>query len=101
MKICIVLTTVLILSTNVSSSFASGCGGSNHAHTNEEMAVKYFDQVDLNSDGKVDLTEYKKSQMSSVLESFDSLNPDINGLVSKKSFIKNFVYLHSTPATKI
>ena len=101
MRIYIILATVFIFSTSVSTSFASGCGGTNHAHTNEEMAVNFFDQIDLNSDGTVDIMEFKKSQMSNMIKSFDSLSPDKNGLVSKKSFIKSFVYLHSTPATKI
>jgi Ca2+-binding EF-hand superfamily protein len=101
MKTFLILSTIFIFSTNISPSFASGCGGNNHAHTNEEMALKYFDQIDTNSDGTVDLMEFKKSQMSNLLESFDLLSPDKNGLVSKKSFIKNFVQLHSTPATEI
>ena len=103
MKINIALSTIFILSISASPSFASGCGdmGDNHAHTNEEMAVKYFDQIDLNSDGTVDLMEFKKSKMSDMLKSFDLLSPDKNGLVSRKSFIKNFVHLHSTSATEI
>ena len=101
MKLCIVLSTIFILSTIVSPSFASVCGGDKHARNNEEMAVKYFDQIDLNSDGTVDRTEFKKSQMSNMLKSFDLLSPDKNGLVSRNSFIKNFVHLHSEPATKI
>ncbi len=91
---------MLITFLSISTSFAGGCGNSAHTHTNEEIAEKYFDQIDLNSDQNIDRQEFENSNMSKMIKSFDLLNPDYNDVVSKKSFIKNFVKTHSEPSYK-
>ena len=61
------------------------------------MAENYFDQIDLNGDQIVDLAEFKRSQLSGMVKSFDTLQPDANGLVRRKAFIDAFVKAHSEP----
>ena len=100
MKLSLTASTIVFLFTSISTSFAGGCGNNSHMHTKEEIAEKYFDQMDLNSDLTIDFQEYKNSNMSKILKSFDSLNPDKNGVISKKSFIKNFVKAHSELVNK-
>ena len=101
MKFFLVVSTLAVLSTSISSSYASGCDGATHANIEEESVEQYFDQMDLNNDQYVDRIEFKKSQLPKILKSFDTLNPDENGMVSKKLFIKFFVKVHSKPVTKI
>ena len=101
MKFFLIVSTLVFLSTSISPSYANGCDGATHAKTDEESAEQYFDQMDLNSDQAVDRMEFKKSQLSKILKSFDTLNPDENGMVSKNLFTKFFVKVHSKPVTKI
>ena len=101
MKFFLIVSTLVFLSTSISPSYASGCDSAIHTNTDEESAEQYFDQMNLNNDQAVDRMEFKKSQLSKILKSFDKLNPDENGMVSKNLFIKFFVKVHSEPVTKL
>ena len=81
-------------------ALAGGCGTGGHAHNPQEMAVKYFGQMDTNGDDVVTKDEFAVSPIAKMLKSFDVLQPNEKGLVEKKKFIENFVKTHSEPKTE-
>ena len=84
----------------VTPALASGCNTGAHAHDPHEMAVKYFGQMDTNSDDVVTKEEFANSPFSKMLKSFDVLQPNEDGVVEKKAFIETFVKTHSQPKTE-
>ena len=80
-----------------SPAHAGSCGGGNHVHSPQEMATKYFDQMDANSDEIVTKAEFEASSMAKMIKSFDVLQPDATGRVTKSDFIKAFVKAHPVP----
>jgi hypothetical protein len=92
---------LVILSLNASISFAGSCGSGNHGHTKQEVAEKYFGQMDLNNDQVIDRSEFVKSPMSKMIKSFEVLQPDATGVVRKEAFITFFVKAHSDHKTAI
>jgi Ca2+-binding EF-hand superfamily protein len=88
----IVLVTALISG----SAYAMSCGGTAHTHSAQEMAEKYFSQMDANDDGLVSKSEFNASAMTKFVQSFAALKPNAAGFVEKKSFLKMFVEAHST-----
>ena len=82
------------------TSVAGNCGGAEHVHSLQEMAEKYFNKIDLNNDKVVDRAEFDKSQMSTMIRSFDLLWPNVNGAVGKDAFINSFLEAHSDAYTK-
>jgi len=85
----------------VSPAHAGSCGTGAHAHNPQEMASKYFDQMDSNGDDIVTKTEFEASPMSKAVKSFDALNPDESGVVKKNTFIENFVKAHPVPKNEV
>lgn len=94
------LAMTLLVGTHISPAQASSCGGENHVKHFEKMAEKYFMQMDLNNDGSIDKVEFEESQMSKMINSFDVLQPDENGVIQKIDFIKAFIKAHLTPRTE-
>ena len=80
---------------------AGSCGGGNHAHSPLEMATKYFDQIDVNSDEIITRAEFEASSMAKMIKSFDVLRPDENGRVAKSDFIEAFVKAHAAPKNEV
>ena len=80
-----------------SPAHAGSCGGGDHVHSPQEMATKYFDQMDANSDEIVTKAEFEASPMAKMVKSFDVLQPNTNGQVTKRSFIEAFVKAHPAP----
>ena len=80
---------------------AGSCGGGNHVHSPQEMATKYFDQIDVNSDEIITKAEFEASSMTKMIKSFDVLQPDENGRVSKPDFIEAFVKAHPAPRNEV
>ena len=86
-----VLMTALI---GFAPAHAGSCGGGNHVHSPQEMATKYFDQIDVNSDEIITRAEFEASSMAKMIKSFDVLQPDEKGRVTKPDFIEAFVKAH-------
>ena len=81
-----------------SPAHAGSCGGGEHSHNPEEVASKYFNQMDANGDEIITKAEFEASTMAKMIKSFDSLEPNESGVVTKSDFIKTFVKMH--PVTK-
>ena len=81
-----------------SPAYAGSCGGGDHAHNLEEMASKYFNRMDANGDEIITKTEFEASTMANMIKSFDALEPNESGVVTKSAFIETFVKMH--PVTK-
>ena len=81
----------------LSPANAGSCGGGGHVHSPQEMATKYFDQMDANSDKVVTKAEFEASPMAKMVKSFDVLQPNTNGQVTKSAFIEAFVNAHPAP----
>ena len=62
------------------------------------MASKYFNQMDTNSDEIITKAEFEASHMAKMIKSFDDLEPNKRGEVTKDAFIKTMVKMH--PETK-
>jgi Ca2+-binding EF-hand superfamily protein len=82
----------------LSPAYAGSCGGGDHAHNLEEMASKYFNRMDANGDEIITKAEFEASTMKNMVKSFDSLQPNESGVVTKSDFIETFVKMH--PVTK-
>ena len=82
----------------LSPAYAGNCGGGNHAHNIQEMASKYFNQMDANGDEIITKAEFEASPMEKMVKSFDDLQPNESGEVTKSAFIENMVKMH--PETK-
>ena len=97
------LISILFVSTVfvVSPAHAGNCGSGAHTHNLQEMASKYFDQMDANGDDIVTKTEFEASPMSKAVKSFDALIPDESGVVKKNTFIENFVKAHPVPKNEV
>ena len=93
-----VLMTALI---GFAPAHAGSCGGGNHVHSPQEMATKYFDQIDVNSDEIITKAEFEASSMAKMIESFDVLRPDENGRVAKSDFIEAFVKAHAARKNEV
>ena len=93
-----VLMTALI---GFAPAYAGSCGGGNHVHSPQEMATKYFDQIDVNSDEIITKAEFEASSMAKMIKSFDVLRPDENGRVAKSDFIEAFVKAHAAPKNEV
>jgi hypothetical protein len=81
-----------------SPAYAGSCGGGDHAHNLEEMASKYFNRMDVNGDEIITKAEFETSTMTNMIKSFDALQPNESGVVTKSDFIETFVKMH--PVTK-
>ena len=81
-------------------ALAGGCGTGAHAHNPQEMAIKYFGQMDTNGDAVITKNEFAMSPFAKMLKSFDVLQPNEKGVVEKKKFIEEFVKTHSEPKTE-
>ena len=81
----------------LSPAYAGSCGGGDHVHSPQEMATKYFNQMDANSDEIITKAEFDTSPMASMVKSFDVLKPDANGHVTKRAFIETFTNVHLAP----
>ena len=93
-----VLMTALI---GFAPAHAGSCGGGNHVHSPQEMATKYFDQIDVNRDEIITKAEFEASSMAKMIKSFDVLRPDENGRVAKSDFIEAFVKAHPAPKNEV
>ena len=82
----------------LSPAYAGNCGGGNHAHNIQEMASNYFNQMDANSDEIITKAEFEASPMAKMIKSFDDLEPNKSGEVTKSAFIETMVKIH--PETK-
>ena len=82
----------------LSPAYAGSCGGGDHAHNLEEMASKYFNRMDANGDEIITKEEFEASTMKNMVKSFDALQPNESGVVTKSDFIETFVKMH--PVTK-
>ena len=79
-------------------AYAGSCGKGDHAHNLQEMASKYFNQMDANGNEIVTKAEFEASPMAKMIKSFDALDPNENGEVTKSAFIQRMVKMH--PETK-
>ena len=82
----------------LSPAYAGNCGGGDHAYNLQEMASKYFNQMDVNGDEIITKAEFESSPMAKMIKSFDDLKPDESGEVTKNAFIETMVKMH--PETK-
>jgi len=90
------LCTVLI----AGSAYAGSCGGAGHTHSTQEMALKYFSQMDANADSLVTKSEFEASPMTKFVKNFEVLGPNTEGFVEKEAFVKMFVEAHSKKPTE-
>ena len=90
--------TVIVLVTAIisGSAYAMSCGGTGHTHSAQEMAEKYFVQMDANGDELVSEAEFKTSAMTKFVKNFGTLKPNADGYIEKKAFLKMFVEAHSS-----
>ena len=83
----------------VSTVKAEGCNGMGDNHRTSsasgQTASKYFDQMDANGDQTVTLEEFEASTMAKIINSFDVLQHNENGVVTKDAFIKAFIKTHA------
>jgi hypothetical protein len=82
----------------LSPAYAGSCNGGDHAHNLQEMASKYFNQMDADGDEIITKAEFEASPMAKMIKSFDDLEPNESGEVTKSAFIENMVKMH--PETK-
>ena len=82
----------------ISPAYAGSCGGGDHGHNPQEMASKYFNQMDADGDEMITKAEFEASNMAKMIKSFDALEPNESGVVTKSAFIETFVKMH--PVTK-
>ena len=75
-------------------AYAGNCGGGDHAHNIQEMATKYFNQMDANSDEIVTKAEFEASPIAKMIKSFEYLEPNESGEVTKSAFIETMVKMH-------
>jgi len=61
------------------------------------MATKYFVMMDLNGGEAITRAEFNQSSMSTMIKSFDALQPYESGLVKKASFIESSIKVHADP----
>ena len=66
-----------------------------HAHSAQEMAEKYFSQMDANSDALVSKVEFEASPMTKCVSNFEALHPNAEGFIEKEAFLKMFTDAHS------
>ena len=78
----------------LSPAYAGNCGGGDHAHNLQEMASKYFNRMDANGDEIITKTEFEASTMANMIKSFDALEPNESGVVTKSAFIETFMKMH-------
>ena len=91
----ITLSGLVVLAVVLSSSaYAGSCGGASHSHSAQEMAEQYFSMMDANGDELVSEAEFKSSEMTRYVKSFEALKPNTQGLVEKGSFVRMFVEAH-------
>lgn len=74
-KTTIALLSVAVIAGSVTASFAEKRGGDRGG----ERGAMRFEQMDANSDGKLDLAEFN----APLIEKFDELDTDKNGIVTK------------------
>ena len=79
----------------LSPAYAGSCDGGDHAHNLQEMASKYFNQMDANGDEIITKAEFEASPMAKMIKSFDALEPNKSGVVTKSAFIVTSVKKHS------
>ena len=90
------LTVIVFLTALISgSAYAGSCGGTAHTHSAQEMAEKYFSQMDANGDALVSEDEFKASTMTKFVKNFGVLRPNAEGFIEKDAFLKMFVEAHS------
>ena len=82
----------------LSPTYAGSCGKGDHAHSLQEMASKYFNQMDANGDEVVTKAEFEASSVAKMIKSFDALEPNESGEITKSAFIETMVKMH--PETK-
>jgi hypothetical protein len=82
----------------LSPAYAGSSDGGDHAYNLEEMASKYFNRMDANGDEIITKAEFEASTMAKMIKSFDALQPNESGVVTKSDFIETFVKMH--PVTK-
>jgi len=82
----------------LSPAYAGSCDGGDHAHNLQEMASKYFNQMDADGNEIITKAEFEASPMANMIKSFDALEPNESGVVTKSAFIETFVKMH--PVTK-
>ena len=75
-------------------AYAGSCDGGGHAHNLQEMASKYFNQMDVNGDEIITKAEFEASTMTNMVKSFAALQPNESGVVTKSDFIETFVKMH-------
>ena len=82
----------------LSPAYAGSCGKGDQARSPQEMASKYFNQMDANGDEIVTKAEFEASPMAQMIKSFDALGPNESGEITKDAFIETMVKMH--PETK-
>jgi hypothetical protein len=90
----IILAVVVSMFFALSPAYAENCGGGDHAHNLKEMASKYFNRMDANGDETITKTEFEASTMANMIKSFDALEPNESGVVTKSAFIETFMKMH-------
>ena len=98
---CVIPTLVVAVCFFLSPAQAGSCGQGDHIHDPQEMASKYFDQMDANGDEIITKAEFEASPQSKMIRSFDALQPNESGVVTKIAFIATFVKTHPAPKKEI
>ena len=93
MKYTIPAVIVCVLFT-LSPTYAGSCGKGDHTHSLQEMASKYFNQMDANGDEIVTKAEFEASPVAKMIKSFDALEPNDSGEVTKGAFIQIMLEMH-------
>ena len=80
--------TVIVLVTAIisGSAYAMSCGGTGHTHSAQEMAEKYFVQMDANGDELVSEAEFKTSAMTKFVKNFGTLNRTLMATLKRRRF---------------
>ena len=98
---CVIPALVVSVFFFLSPAQAGSCGEGDHTHNPQEMASKYFDQMDANGDDIVTKSEFEASPMAKAVKSFDALQPDESGVVKKNTFIEYFVKTHPVSKNEV
>ena len=78
----------------LSPTYAGSCGKGDHTHSLQEMASKYFEKMDANGDEIVTKVEFEASPVAKIIKSFDALEPNDSGEVTKGAFIQIMLEMH-------
>ena len=75
----------------LSPAYAGSCDGGDHVHNLEEMASKYLKRLDAGGCEIITKEQFEALPVAIMLQSFDTVVPNENGVVTKRALIQTFV----------